>query len=252
MYIYRIGADSFGALTLVPQDFFKFWDGEIDTNGIGVYTKPLDILPEITWEIDLTADEWRDRIANADTVNPIPIAKLREIPDSYLEAVFLNMIYGYNMNYNSSRAQYMPIRIGYTFTQSPMAYPAYALVMLGIKTLIDDAINTATPVSTENATQLRNLLRHITYVAVVIARANVPMQPTGVVFVSAVTSRQGTGRESVFYDVDAMDAFVAKGGTVDLTAANWVQNQTSPTDETIDQSAALLATWKTLTDITAS
>lgn len=252
MYIYRKSTDSFGALTLVPQDYFKFWDGDVDTAGIGTYTKPLDTLPEVTWEIDLTADEWRERIAGADADNPIPISRLREIPDSYIEAVFLNVIYGYNMFYVSNRATYLPPRMGYTFNQDPINYPALAMAMLGIKTLIQEEVNKGTAVGTENSDILRNLLRHITYVAIVILRNNDPLQPTGNVFVSALTSLANSARETVFYDTNAMAAFISKGGTEALAAANWVFNQSSPNDDTISNSADLLARWKELTDITAA
>lgn len=252
MYIYRKSTDSFGALALIPQDYFKFWNGDVDTTGIGTYTKPLDTLPEVTWEIDLSADEWRERIAGADAENPIPISRLREIPDSYIEAVFLNVLYGYNMTYVSNRATYLPPRMGYTFNQDPINYPALAMAMLGIKTLIQEEVNKGTPVGTENAGILRNLLRHITYVAIVILRNNNPLQPTGNVLVSALTSLANGSRETLYYDTNAMAAFIAKGGTEALVAANWVFNQSSPNDDTISNSADLLARWKELTDITAA
>jgi len=252
MYIYRKSTDVFGALALVPQDYFKFWDGGVDTAGIGTYTKPLEPLPEVTWEIDFSADEWRQRIAGADPLNPIPIANLRDIPDSYIEAVFLNILYGYNMSYISNRATYLPPRIGYTFNQDPINYPALAMAMLGIKTLIQEEENKGTPVGIENSGILRALLRHVTYVAIVILRHNDPLQPTGNVFVSALTSLANENRETVFYDAGAMATWITKGGTEPLAAANWVFNQTSPGDEAIAGSADLLSRWKKITDITSA
>lgn len=252
MYIYRKSTDSFGALSLIPQDFFKFWDGDVDTNGIGAYTKPLDTLPEVTWEIDIKADEWRNRIANADPENPIPIARLREIPDSFIEAVFLNVLYGYNMSYNSSRATYMPLRMGYTFSQDPSAYPGYGLFMLGIQTLIQEEHAKGTDVGNNNVDILRNILRHVTYVAVVIARIYSPVQPTGNVFIAALASITNNASETIYYDPVAMDSWVGRGGSQELAAANWVYNQSSPTDQTITQAGTLLPKWKELTDITAA
>lgn len=251
MYIYRKSTDDFGALSLIPQDFFKFWDGDVDTNGIGTYTKPLDTMPEVTWEIDLTADEWRTRVAMADPENPIPIARLREIPDSYIEAVFLNVLYGYNMSYNSSRATYLPLRMGYTFSQDPSAYPGYALVMLGLQTIIEDEHAKGTPVGENNVAILRNVLRHVTYVAVLTARLNSPLQPTGNIFIAGLVSSANSSSETVFYDPVAMDSWIATGGSQELAAANWVYNHSTPTAETITQAAELLSKWKELTDITA-
>ncbi len=251
MYIYRKSNDpTFGALELVPQHFYKFWDGDIDASDVGPYRKPLDSIPEINWEINLTAEQWRLRVANADPKDPIPMWRLREIPDSYIESNFLNLIYGYSMAYRTYRALYMQIRIQDSFSQDPIIYPGLALGMLGIKTLIEDARNEDTPVSLAKAETLLQLLRHITYVAVVCVGANQPVEPTGKVFISSLNSKVNDGSDFVFYDDVAYADWLARGGEPALAAAEWVLNQRNVDDTAITNKVELLERWKDLTDLT--
>jgi hypothetical protein len=251
MHIYRTGPDqTFGALDLMPQHFYKFWDGDVDASEVGSFRKPLDPMPEIDWEIDLTADDWRQRISLADPDNPIPIARLREIPDSYIDGIFLNMIYGYPMMYRTYRAVHMQVRIAETFCVDPIVYPAYAMAMLGIKTLIEELAGENDTVSLAKTAALRQLLRHITYVAVVIVRDNQPLEPTGKVLVSSLVSKVNNGSDYLFYDDAAWDAWIAAGGTEALAAAEWVLNQRNPDHETITNKKELLERWAVITDLT--
>lgn len=252
MQIYRKGTDSFGAVQLVPQVFYQFWDGDIDATDVGRYPKPLDPLPEINWEILVSASEWRERIVSADTDNSISMSKLREIPDNYIEAAMLNLIYGYPMTYNTMNANYLPLRVDIDFNVNPICYPAYAMVLLAIKTLIQDLVAKGTVEAQSRAETLRQLLRHLTYVAIQIVLNNTPVKPNGTVLVGALSSTENSGCDMVYYDNEAYNKWIAAGGNEGLACAEWILNQRSPDDQTITGQIAILNRWKPLTDITQS
>lgn len=254
MYIYRKGEEEFASVDTLVCGFYKFWPGEISEDNSFVYSKPMETLPEIDWEIDLSPDEWRQRVLMSDPDAGFTMGLLRNIPDRYITAAAFNLLYDKGMSYDSDASNFMPIRNGDTFLLSPYSYPGIYFIVIGLSTLVEEYRTENTPQSHGKANVLMKMLRHLNYVLYAITKVYGKIVPEERVLIATMDAvKSSVSATTLYYDSGQLRKWKKLGGSLDLMVAGYCLRGYTPTDEAIlKEKDEILAEWAKLTDFTVS
>lgn len=241
MYVYNVDGE-FGTILLSPVDYYHFWTKDEEILKTPPTVKPLTSLPEINWEISFTADEWRRRVANGTNSLQTSMVLLREIPDTFINNLMTNILYGQSMYTFPTANFYFPHRIGSNFTTVRHVLPGLLFAFSATSALIDEYEAEGTDTRNNQAETLRSLLRHLIYVIRSLITQHPILTSGGDVVVDVLDSDESP---ILYYDRENMRTWSGFGGSRALLAAEWVLNARAGDMDSIANAPAILAEWKT-------